>query len=72
MLCYVMLFIYLFIYLFLSVNLGPQKRLWQSGQEGDLWTNPGGRRSGWPGNPRGERGDFSGTIHFTQVVVHEI
>ena len=29
-------FIYLFIYLFLFVNLRPQKRIWQSGQKGNL------------------------------------
>ena len=61
-------FNYLFIYIFtffLSVNLGPQKRLWQSGQEGNLWADPGGRGSCWPGNPGGERGNFSGITYFT-------
>ena len=58
-----------FIYLFLSVNLRPQKCLWQFGQEG------GSRQDGvllarqyGPG----ERGNFSRITHFTQVVVHEI
>ena len=58
------------IYLFLSVNLGPQKCLWQSMQEGNLWVDPGGMGSCWPGNLGGERGNFSGITYFTQVVVH--
>ena len=64
---------FIFFYcFFLSVNLGPQKRLWQSGKEGNLWADPGGRGSCWPGNPGGKRGNFSGITHFTQVVVHKI
>ena len=47
-------FIYLFIYLLSSVNLGPQRRLWQSGQEENLWADPGGRESCWSSNPGGE------------------
>ena len=40
---------------FLSVNLGPQKRLWQSEQEGNLWADAGRRGACWPGNPAGGR-----------------
>ena len=36
-------FSYLFIYLFIFIyNFGASKRLWQSGQEGNLWADSGG------------------------------